>query len=118
MGSLGGGFSRIGQLEREITEGVVALKPQKRTNTDYLGVTLKKTQKIKNEEKKKSLQTQLQGEGVTIIEDLQRVKQKQFSSCCDSIHPIHKRGWFYIMTSSVDIFSAVKKKKLRSRQSL
>lgn len=118
VGSLGGGFSRIGQLEREITEGVVALKPQKRTNTDYLGVTLKKTQKLKNKEKKKSLQTQLQGEGVTIIEDLQRVKQKQFSSCCDSIHPIHKRGWFYIMTSSVDIFSAVKKKKLRSRQSL
>lgn len=45
-----------------------------------------------------------------IIEDSQWVKQKQFSSCCDSCHPIHKRGRFYIMTSSVDIFSADKRR--------
>lgn len=54
------------------------------------------------------MQTILQEEILTIIKDSQRGKQKQFSSCCDSCHPIQRQGRFCIMTSSVDIFSAVK----------
>lgn len=53
-----------------------------------------------------------------IIEDSQWIKQKQFSSCCDSCHPIHKRGRFYIMTSSVDIFSADKRRTKLYKQAV
>lgn len=57
------------------------------------------------------MQTTLQDGKLTIIKDSQRGKKKQFSSCCDSCHPIQRQGRFYIMTSSVDIFSAVKGEK-------
>lgn len=106
VGSVGGGFSHIGQLEGE--RGVVALDSLSgRTLT-----TLESPKKNKSKTKKKThYRHSCRGGGVTIIEDSQKVKQKQFSSCSDSFHPIHKRGRFYIMTSSVDIFSAVKKKQ-------
>lgn len=113
--SVGGGFSHIGRLEgRDNGENI------EWTNTDHSGVKAPPpTMKNRNKEKKDPntdaaagfvRSVVVVGGASIIIEDSQWVKQKQFSSSCDSCHPIHKRGRFYIMTSSVDIFSADKRR--------
>ena len=122
----GGGFSHIGRLEeRDNGENI------EWTNTDHSGVKAPPHDKEQKKRKKKKTQIQTQLQGLfsrvvvvvgggasIIIEDSQWIKQKQFSSCCDSCHPIHKRGRFYIMTSSVDIFSADKRRTKLYKQAV
>ena len=121
----GGGFSHIGRLEeRDNGENI------EWTNTDHSGVKAPPHDKEQKQRKKKKnpntdaaagfVQSGGGGGGGAsiIIEDSQWIKQKQFSSCCDSCHPIHKRGRFYIMTSSVDIFSADKRRTKLYKQAV
>lgn len=93
-------FSHIGQLLRRKT-----WSSGSETQSGQTATTLESPNKRTN--MKTPLQMQLQGRlgrgrrALTIIKDSRRVKQKQFSSCFDSCHPIHKRGTFFFVNYDI-----------------